>query len=61
MMLQRFIVGFGVYSGETIDNTVEVLVHAIELYGKSLEILTDHGTQFFYNGKNGIPGDHNKF
>jgi len=23
--------------------------------------LTDHGTQFFSNGKNGIPGDKNKF
>jgi transposase InsO family protein len=44
-----------------IDNTIETLVHAIELYGKPLEILTDHGTQFFSNGKNGIPGDHNKF
>ena len=34
---------------------------AIDLYGKPEEILTDHGTQFFSNGKNGIPGDHNKF
>ena len=57
----RFIVGFGVYTEETIDNTVETLERAIELYGKPLEILTDHGTQFFSNGKNGIPGDRNKF
>lgn len=33
----------------------------IELYCKPLEILTDSGTQFFFNGKNGIPGDNNKF
>ena len=57
----RFIVGSGVYSEETIDNTIETLEIAIELYGKPEEILTDHGTQFFSNGKNGIPGDHNKF
>jgi hypothetical protein len=57
----RFIVGFGVYTEETIDSTINTLIHAIELYGKPLEILTDHGTQFFSNGKNGIPGDHNKF
>ena len=36
----RFIAGLEVYSEETIDNT-------IELYGKPLEVLTDHGTQYF--------------
>ena len=30
---------------------METLGRAIELYGKPLEILTDHGTQFFSNGK----------
>jgi len=34
---------------------------AINTYGKPEEILTDHGTQFFSNGKNGITGDKNKF
>ena len=57
----RFIVGMGIYSEETIDNTIETLEIAIDLYGKPEEILTDHGTQFFSNGKNGIPGDKNKF
>ncbi len=57
----RFIVGFGVYNEETIDNTLETLELAIELYNKPKEILTDHGTQFFSNGKNGIKGDKNKF
>ncbi|SMD30793.1 DDE-type integrase/transposase/recombinase [Picrophilus oshimae] len=57
----RFIVGLGVYEEENIDNTMETLVKAIELYGKPNEIITDHGTQFFSNGKNGIPGDKNKF
>ena len=37
------------------------MIHAIELYNNPEEILTDHGIQFFSNGKNGIPGDHNKF
>ncbi len=50
----RFIVGFGVYSEETIDNTLEILIKSIELYGKPKEIITDHGTQFFSNGKNSI-------
>ncbi len=40
----RFIVGFGVYNEETVDNTVETLARAIELYGKPEEILT-YGTQ----------------
>ena len=53
----RFIVGLGVYSEETIN----ILIKAIELYGKPREIITDHGTQFFSNGKNGIIGDKNKF
>ena len=57
----RFRVGMGIYSEETIDNTIEALEIAIDLYGKPEEILTDHGTQFFSNGKNGIPGDKNKF
>ena len=57
----RFIVGMGIYNEETIDNTIEALEIAIDLYGKPEEILTDHGTQFFSNGKNGIPGDKNKF
>ncbi len=44
----------GVYEEETIDNTIETLERAIELYSKPKKILTDHGTQFFSNGKNGI-------
>ncbi len=39
----RFIVGLGVYNEETIDNTMETLEHAIELYGKPNEIITDNG------------------
>jgi len=44
----------GIYNEETIDNTIEALEKSIQLYGKPEEILTDHGTQFFSNGKNGI-------
>ena len=53
--------GLGVYIKETIDNTINTLIKAIELYGKPREIITDRGTQFFSNGKNGIIGDKNKF
>ena len=57
----RFIIGFGVYEKEPIDNTVDTLERAIELYGKLEEIITDNGTQFLSSGKNGIPWDKNKF
>ncbi len=60
-MISSFIAGLGVYNEETIVNTIETLEITIQLYGKPEEILTDHGTQFFSNGKNGIHGDHNKF
>ncbi len=30
----RFIVGLGVYNEETIDNTINTLIHSIQLYGK---------------------------
>ena len=59
--LLRFITDFEVYTEETVYNTVGTLEGSIELYGKPLEILTDHGTQFFSKGNNGIPGDKNKF
>lgn len=55
----RFIVGFGAYNVETIDNAIETLEHAVELYGKPEELIT--GTQFFSGSKNRIPGDHDKF
>jgi len=59
--VSRFIVRMGIYREETIDKTIEALEIAINTYGKPEEILTDHGTQFFSNGKNGIPREHNTF
>ena len=40
----NIMVGIGIYSEETIDNTIEALEIAINTYGKPEEILTDHGT-----------------
>ncbi|KJE48573.1 hypothetical protein TZ01_07885 [Acidiplasma sp. MBA-1] len=56
----RFIAGFGVYNRETIDNTINTLIRAIELYGKPLEILKDHGARLFSNDKNRITGSNNR-
>ena len=41
--VSRFIVGMGIYNEETIDNAIEALEIAIQLYGKPEGILTDHG------------------
>ena len=57
----RFITGFGSFDAETTENSLTVLVKAIEEHGKPREIMTDHGTQFFSNGKDGNAGEPNGF
>ncbi|AKA49290.1 hypothetical protein IX51_09445 [uncultured archaeon] len=57
----RYIVGFGSFDSATTENSLIVLRKAIEEHGKPREIMTDHGTQFFSNGKNGEPGGPNEF
>ena len=43
----RFIVGYGVYPTPTSKYSVDVLMKAINMYGKPEEILSDHGTTFY--------------
>ena len=43
----RFIVGYGVYPTPTSKYSVDVLMKAISMYGKSEEILSDHGITFY--------------
>ena len=57
----RFITGFGSFDSETTENSLTVLRKAIQEHGKPREVMTDHGTQFFSNGKDGNPGDPNDF
>lgn len=57
----RFIVGFGSFDSATMENSLMVLMKAIREHGKPREVMTDHGTQFFSNGKNGEPGEPNEF
>ncbi len=45
----RFIVGYGLFDDATTDNALSILEHCIKQYGKPLEMLTDHGSQFFAN------------
>ena len=49
----RFIVGFGVFGEATNDHAIEVLKKAIKKYGKPAQVLTDHGSQFYANEKEG--------
>jgi putative transposase len=49
----RFIVGYGIYKEATVENTIEVTRKAIEKYGAPDAILTDRGSQFYYNRKDG--------
>ena len=45
----RFVVGYGVFNESTTYNALSVLDDCIARYGKPLEILTDHGSQFYAN------------
>ena len=45
----RFIVGYGVFDEATAENAISVLERSINRYGKPLELLTDHGSQFYAN------------
>lgn len=45
----RFIVGYGIFDEATTENAISVLDDCINVYGKPLELLTDHGSQFYAN------------
>ena len=45
----RFVVGYGVFDESTTHNAISVLDDSIARYGKPLELLTDHGSQFYAN------------
>jgi putative transposase len=45
----RFVVGYGVFDDATTENAISVLERSINRYGKPLELLTDHGSQFYAN------------
>lgn len=45
----RFIVGFGIFSEATLQNSIEVLKKAIEKHGAPKQLLSDNGTQFRFN------------
>ncbi len=42
----RFITGYGVFSNANIKNSNQVLLQAINSYGRPKQMMTDHGTQF---------------
>ncbi|MGC1929050.1 MAG: transposase family protein [Candidatus Nitrosopolaris sp.] len=45
----RFIVGYGIFDEATRENAISVLDDCINGYRKPLELLTDHGSQFYAN------------
>jgi putative transposase len=45
----RFIAGYDVFDEATTENAISVLERSINKYGKPLELLTDHGSQFYAN------------
>lgn len=45
----RFVVGHGIFDEATTENAISVLDGCIDRYGKPLELLTDHGSQFYAN------------
>jgi transposase InsO family protein len=46
----RFIVGYGIFDEATTENAISILDDCTNRYGKPLEILTDHGSQFYGHG-----------
>ena len=42
----RFITGYGVFSNANVENSNQVLLQAINSYGRPKQMMTDHGTQF---------------
>jgi putative transposase len=45
----RFIVGYGIFDDATTENAICELDDCINRYGRPLELLTDHGSQFYAN------------
>ena len=45
----RFVPGYGVFDDATTENAISVLDSCIKRYGRPLELLTDHGSQFYAN------------
>ncbi len=49
----RFITGFGVFAEATAPNAIAVLEEAIRRHGRPAGVLTDHGSQFYANEREG--------
>jgi putative transposase len=45
----RFVLGYGMFDDATTENAISVLDNCISRYGRPLELLTDHGSQFYAN------------
>jgi len=45
----RFIAGYGIFDEATTEDAISVLERSINRYAKPLELLTDHGSQFYAN------------
>lgn len=57
----RFIVGYGMFSNATCENSIFVLRDAINLYGKPKAVMSDKGTQFYVPDKEGFVCSKNQF
>ena len=49
----RFVTGYGVFENPTAENALAVLDAAIRDHGRPASIMTDHGSQFYANEKEG--------
>lgn len=43
----RFVPRYGMFDNTTTENAISVLDNCIKRYGRPLELLTDHGSQFY--------------
>ncbi len=57
----RFIIEIKEYERATAENTIDALERGIERYGKPREVITDHGTQFTSEDREGIESRPNEF
>lgn len=48
----RLITSFGIFSGATAENTIDLLRSGIIGYGKPKAVMTDHGSQYYANHPN---------
>ena len=57
----RFIIEIKEYERATAENTIDALERGIERYGKPREVITDHGTQFTSEDREGKESRPNEF